>query len=128
MPVWSVADKFEFKKKLEQRTRKFSVSVFKYLDILPNSNSSRIISFQLGKSASSIGANYREANRCESADDFTHKLAIALKECSESHYWLETLSELHPDSENCRKLLQECNELLRIFQSAEHKMRMRKQN
>ena len=124
--AWSSTEKLDFKKKMELRTRKFSVHVFRYLDALPNSNSSRVIAYQLGKSASSVGANYREANRCESADDFAHKIAIVLKECSESLYWLEILMELRPGSETCTKLLAECNELLRIFQSAGLKMKMRK--
>jgi len=124
--AWSAEEKLDFKKRLEVRTRKFAVLTFKYLDVLPNSNSSRVIAYQLGKSASSIGANYREANRCESVDDFTHKMAIVLKECSESHYWLEILAELRPNSETCAKILKECDELLRLFQTVERKMRMRK--
>ena len=123
---WSKEDRLDFKKKMEQRTKKFSVSVFKYLDILPNSNSSRIIAFQLGKSASSVGANYREANRSESADDFTHKMGIALKECSESLYWLDILKDLRPSSECVEKLYKECEELLKILQSARTKLAARK--
>lgn len=123
---WSKDEKLDFKKKMEQRTKKFSVSVFKYLDILPNSNSSRIIAFQLGKSASSVGANYREANRCESADDFIHKIGIALKECSESMYWLDVLRDLRPASENVDRLYKECEEILKILQSARSKLVARK--
>ena len=123
--VRSAQEKLEFRKVLEERTRDFAVSVFTYLDALPRSNSLRVIVYQLGKSASSIGANYREANRGESSADFAHKMAIALKECSESHYWIEILSELHPESEICRSLLIECDELLRIFQSIKTKMRQK---
>lgn len=123
---WSKDEKLDFKKKMEQRTKKFSVSVFKYLDILPNSNSSRIIAFQLGKSASSVGANYREANRCESADDFIHKIGIALKECSESMYWLDVLRDLRPASENVDRLYKDCEEILKILQPARSKLVARK--
>ena len=123
--AWSAEEKLGFKKELEHRTREFSVLVFKYLDMLPNANSSRVIAYQLGKSASSIGANYREANRCESADDFTHKMSIVLKECSESRYWLEILTELRPHSEVVAKLRKECDELQRIFQTVVRKMRTR---
>ena len=119
---WGKEEKLDFKRGMEQRTKKFSVSVFKYLDVLPNSNSSRIIAFQLGKSASSVGANYREANRCESADDFTHKIGIALKECSESLYWLDVLRDLRPASENVERLYKECEELLKILQSVRTKL------
>ena len=84
----------EFRQWLEQRTRKFAVCVFRFLDALPVSVSSKVIGHQLGKSASSIGANYREATRAESRDDFVHKVSIALKEASESVYWLEILGDL----------------------------------
>ena len=123
---WSKEDRLDFKKKMEQRTKKFSVSVFKYLDILPNSNSSRIIAFQLGKSASSVGANYREANRGESPEDFAHKIGIVLKECAESQYWLEILHDLRPTSQIVQSRLEECTELLRLFQTIDRKMYLRK--
>ena len=77
----------------------------------------RVIALQLGKSASSMGANYREANRGESRDDFGHKIQIVVKEASESCYWLEILCELNPDSEVPKGLLSECVELRNLFQS-----------
>ena len=49
---------FEFKTQLERRTKEFAVTAFKYLDALPKKVSTRVIAYQLGKSASSIGANY----------------------------------------------------------------------
>ena len=72
------------KRELEARTRRFAVAMFQLLKELPDDVSTQVIAFQVGKSASSIGANYREANRAESRADFTHKLAIALKESSET--------------------------------------------
>ena len=115
----------EFKKWLEERTRKFSVAVFKALDALPRKNSTRVIAYQLGKSASSIGANYREANRAESGDDFRHKLSIALKEANESLYWLEILVDLYPTHETPVKLRNEAEELLKLLQSISRSSRSR---
>ena len=115
----------EFKKWLEERTRKFSVAVFRALDALPKKNSTRVIAYQLGKSASSIGANYREANRAESGDDFRHKLSIALKEASESMYWLEVLSELYPMHKLYQTLADESEELLKLLQSITRSSRTR---
>ena len=106
-----------FKKWLEERTRVFSVAVLKALDVLPKKNSSRVVANQLGRSATSIGANYREANRAESGDDFRHKLSIALKEANESHYWLLILSDLYPMHELYRKLAAEAEEFVRLLQS-----------
>jgi len=113
----SAAEKLEFKKKLEERTMVFAIAVFQALDSLPQVVSSRVISNQLGRAASSIGANYREANRAESADDFAHKISIALKECSETQYWFAIMSRLYPKRANFVELSDECDELLRIFQS-----------
>ena len=110
-------EKLEFKKELEARTLGFSVRVFKLLNALPKNSAMRVISYQLGKSASSIGANYREANRAESGDDFVHKVSIAQKEASETHYWLQVLAGLYPEHDVIRKLTTEAEELLRIFQT-----------
>ena len=108
--MWSVAEKLAFKKSLESRTSDFAIAVFRSLDALPPFVSSKVISYQLGKSASSVGANYREANRAESRDDFNHKIGIVLKECSESLYWLELLRRLYPDQDVYSQLVKECSE------------------
>ena len=115
--MWSREEKLEFMKNLEGRTADFAVSVFRCLNSLPLSVSSKVIAFQLGKSASSIGANYREANRSESSDDFIHKIGIVLKECSETRYWLELLQKLYPAETAFSDLAKECEEIVRIFQS-----------
>ena len=107
----------EFRSWLEQRTKDFSVSVFKFLDALPKKVSTKVIAYQLGKSASSVGANYREANRSESADDFCHKLSIALKEASETEYWLAVLADLYPMHGIVERLRLEALELVKLFQS-----------
>lgn len=52
-----------------------------------------ILSKQLMRSATSIGANIREANNAQSLPDFIHKLSISIKECNESQYWLELLKD-----------------------------------
>ena len=107
----------EFRQWLEQRTRRFAVCVFRFLDALPHTVSSKVISNQLGKSASSVGANYREANRAESRDDFIHKVTIALKESAESVYWLEILGDLRPDDLTVGELKAESVELRNLLQS-----------
>ncbi len=120
--MWSVAEKLAFKKSLESRTSDFAIAVFRSLDALPPFVSSKVISYQLGKSASSVGANYREANRAESRDDFNHKIGIVLKECSESLYWLELLRRLYPDQDVYSQLVKECSELVCLFQSVKRRL------
>ena len=120
--MWSVAEKLAFKKSLESRTSDFAIAVFRSLDALPPFVSSKVISYQLGKSASSVGANYREANRAESRDDFNHKIGIVLKECSESLYWLELLRRLYPDQDVYSQLVKKCSELVCLFQSVKRRL------
>ena len=68
------------------------------------------------KAGSSIGANYREANRAESKKDFIHKIGIVQKEASETQYWLEVLFECDIiNSDGIEALLNEATELLAIF-------------
>lgn len=52
-----------------------------------------VLSKQLLRSGTAVGALYREAEQAESKKDFIHKMAIAQKECNESMYWLELLKE-----------------------------------
>ena len=91
----------EFKVWLKERTRKFAVEVFRLIDVLPASPSTRVISFQLGKSASSIGANYREATRASSNADFIFKVGLCEKESDESLFWLEVLTDMYPPTQLC---------------------------
>ncbi len=113
--------KEEFKKWLKARTRTFAVQVFHFVDELPKATSTQVISFQLAKSASSMGANYREATRAESRADFAHKIGIVEKESDETLFWLEVLSDLFLPPHSLRKaldpLLGESDELLRLFTS-----------
>jgi four helix bundle protein len=119
-------DKLEFKKRLEERTRRFAVSVFRFVDGLEYNTSNKIIGYQLGKASSSVGANYREANRAESYDDFIHKIGIVLKEISECVYWLELIQELRGDSKDLKNLIKESIELLKMFQSINRNLRTSK--
>ena len=64
------------KKVLEDRTKRFSLDVIRFLGTLPKNYIGEVMGRQLLKSGTSIGANYREANRAESKADFIHKLAI----------------------------------------------------
>ncbi|MBN1349647.1 four helix bundle protein [candidate division KSB1 bacterium] len=72
----------EFAKALEKRTRKFAVSIIGLSTNLPNTTEARVIRNQLTKAGSSIGANYREANRSRSKPDFRSKIRICESEAS----------------------------------------------
>jgi len=105
----------EFKVQLEKRTVAFSVAVIKALRNVPSGLESKNIREQVMRSATAVGANYREANRAESASDFAHKIAIVAKEASETEYWLLLLNELYQDIDGLASVLAETGELTRIF-------------
>ena len=106
------------KQELERRTKQFAVRVIKFVGGFNSSASGRVVGHQLLKSGTSIGANYREANRAVSRRDFVHKISIAEKEASETVYWLEICSETFlENNDDCIQLEAEANELLAIFTS-----------
>ena len=74
---------------LEKRTKDFAIAVIRFVDKVPTNKAAQLMGSQLLRSATSIGANYREANRAESRRDFIHKVAIVAKEAAESLYWIE---------------------------------------
>ena len=78
--------------KLEKQTLEFATKIILLVKQLQN-NRENIISNQIGRSATSIGANVREAAYASSKADFISKLQIALKESNESAYWLELLNK-----------------------------------
>ena len=103
---------------LEKRTKQFALKIIAFAATLPKTRTGAIIEYQLVKAGTSVGANYREANRAESRADFTHKIAIVEKESSESKYWVEICDEAAlGDSHQRRWLLKESGELLAIFVS-----------
>ncbi len=74
----------EFGKQLEVRTKKFAISIIDLSVSLPNTPESKVIKYQITKSGTSIGANYREANRSRSKADFANKIKICESEASET--------------------------------------------
>lgn len=79
-------DNKEFAKILEKRTLKFSIEIIKLSISLPKTSESLVIKNQITKSGTSIGANYREANRSRSKKDFKNKIKICESEASETNY------------------------------------------
>lgn len=112
-----------FSKQLESRTKKFAVTTIKLSTTLPNTSEGKVIRNQFTKSGTSIGANYREANRSRSKADFSNKICICESEASETAYWLEIISELSwADNQKLISILKEADELLAIFTSIGSKL------
>jgi four helix bundle protein len=79
------------RQELDERLLDYGARVIKLVEALPRTLVGRRIGDQLLRSATSVEANYEEAQGAESKGDFVHKLQIALKEMRESHYWLRLL-------------------------------------
>jgi four helix bundle protein len=103
---------------LEERTKGFAVRVIQFVSALPKSKAADVMGYQLLKCGTSVGANYREANRAVSRNDFINKIGIVEKEAAEVCYWLELFeaSDMGEPAER-QQLLQEAGELLAIFTS-----------
>ena len=110
-------------KNLEQRTKQFSLTVIKFSSSLPRTREADTLGRQLLRSATSIGANYREANRAVSRADFINKIGTVQKEASETQYWLEFLIESEIAKETALSLHNEATELLAIFTSIGKKLK-----
>lgn len=76
---------------LKDKSLKFAVRIVRLSQFLKEQQKEFVLSKQLLRSGTSIGANVRESRNAESDLDFIHKLAIAQKECDETCYWLELL-------------------------------------
>ena len=101
---------------LEMRTKKFALAVISFVSQLTKTKATDVMGYQLLKAGTSVGANYREANRAESHDDFIHKIGIVEKEASETLYWLELFRDSQTsDGSKLNSLVQESGELLAIF-------------
>lgn len=101
---------------LEERTRNFALRMIGFVNTLPPQRAADVLGRQMLRSGTSVGANYREANRAESRSDFIHKIALAEKEAAETLYWLELCGGAEiGDSAERGALLKECDELVAIF-------------
>jgi len=101
---------------LETRTMKFSEDIIIFVNKLPKSNINNPLINQLVRSATSIGANYCEANGASSKKDFKNKIYICKKEAKETKYWLQLVSKTISEyKEQGGKLWQEAQELTLIF-------------
>ena len=108
----------EFSKGLEDRTKKFAIKIIRLSSSLPNTAEAKIIRNQITKSGTSVGANYREANRARSRADFKSKIKICESEASETQYWMEIIAETGwLKREKIKNDYEECNELLAMFAS-----------
>ena len=105
----------DFAQKLEKRTREFAVVIIRLSSRLPKTPEAHVVKNQTTKAGTSIGANYREANRARSQADFRNKIKICEGEASETQYWLELIVDLDwLHQEEVEPVFKECSELLEV--------------
>jgi four helix bundle protein len=101
---------------LEQRTAKFGEAAIAFAKRIPVAPVTTPIITQLVAAATSVGANYSEADDAESRKDFRHKIAICKKEARESKHWLRMVAAAAPNlAQEARALWAEAKELHLIF-------------
>ncbi len=115
-----MTEKEIFISEMKKRTRKFAVDVIIFCESLKKCKASAVITYQLVKSATSVGANYRAACRGRSKADFFSKICIVVEEADESEYWFEVIGEanLSTDLKELARLTNEANELTKIMTKA----------
>lgn len=104
---------------IADKTIDFAVRIIKFYKYLCDEKKEYIISKQILRSGTSIGANVRESKNAQSTADFINKLNIALKEADETQYWLEILERAEiVKTEQVKKLRNDLSEIIAILVSS----------
>jgi four helix bundle protein len=104
---------------LKDRSFAFAVEIVKCFKKMTENKREFVLSKQLLRSGTSIGANVREAKNAESTNDFIHKLGVAQKESDETLYWLELLEATdYLETDSYIKLSGEADQLLKMIRSS----------
>ena len=111
-------------RELKDRTKAFALRVLKLIDTLPDTRSGRVLAGQLGRSGTSVGANYRAACRSRSTAEMISKLSVVEEEADESAFWMELVAD-HGllTRAKCASLLQEAGELTAIMVASRKTLR-----
>ena len=109
---------------IQQKSYAFAVGVVKACIFLQNENKEYVLSKQLLRSGTSIGANVEEAIGGQSRKDFYAKMTIAYKEARETHYWIRLLFDTDYLPYNMKQeLINQCDEILKIIGSIQKTIR-----
>ena len=98
------------------KSKLFAVRIINLYKYLCDEKKEFVLSKQVLKSGTSIGANVKESVRAESKSDFVHKMNISLKEASETEYWLELLAETdYISAQQFQSINNDCTELIKLL-------------
>ena len=112
--------KEEFIAWFQKKSKQFAIDVIKFCRTFPFDQSTRVISYQIIKSSTSVAANYRAACRGRSQAEFFSKICIVVEEADESVFWLEMIegAAFKVDFIELKRLQQEADEILAITSKA----------
>ncbi len=114
--IHSCAMKRDLKGPLQIKSFEFGADAYKLCSLLWKSDKEWILTRQLMRSSTSIGAMCAESEHAQSKSDFINKLSIARKECNESLYWITMMFEVGLIKENvAERLASQAEELIRIL-------------
>ncbi len=115
-------EKETFITSMKSKTKRFALDVIQLCDSLNAGKATAVITYQLVKSATSVGANYRAACIARSKSEFFSKLCIVVEESDESGYWLELIedSNMSNNMKELSRLQKESNEITKIMSSAKN--------
>jgi len=103
---------------LEERTAQLGEAIIELVRTFSQDSVNSPLISQIVRAATSVGANYMEADGAESKKDFRHKISICKKEAKETKHWLRMVAKANPSRrDECQKLLKEAQELSLIFSS-----------
>ena len=112
---------------LRQRTKAFALRIIHLYSELPKTAIAQTLGKQVLRSGTSVGAQYREAQRAKSNADFISKIEGSLQELDETEYWLELIGESGTmPEERLKPLIEETNELIAIFVTIVIKVKARR--
>lgn len=110
--------KLEKKNIIKDKSFNFAIRIIKLYQYLINEKKEYVLSKQILRSGTSIGANISEAQQGQSKKDFLMKMNISLKECSETKYWIELLTATdYLDEKMHKSIYQDCIELEKLLTS-----------
>ena len=113
-----MGNEVDIREAILKRMMQFTADLDALLKKLPACLAKDKLQDQLGRSGSSVGANYAESRAAESTKDFIHKLSIALKEAEETDFWLGCLIMEYPQFSEAELLRKENHEFVKILQSS----------
>ncbi len=101
---------------LKRRTKRFALRILKLVQALPKSDEARVISRQLLRCGTSVGANYRAVCRARSRKEFISKMSVVVEEADETIFWFEIVIEGGvAGAARMKPIVDEANQLLAIF-------------